>query len=967
MNHRESPWTRVVSFSILTLVACSTPSFAQAKAGAIAGKVTDSTGAVLSGAKVSVEPRTVTVDTNQQGQYFVNALAAGEYTVTVSYVGFADFAKTVEVAAGRTTSVDAMLQVQLQGETELVSAPRATGEAEALNTERTAPNVVQVLPAEVIRSLPNANMADALGRLPSVTLERDEGEGKYVQVRGTEPRLTNTTIDGINVPSPEPDVRQIKFDAIPADIVEKVEINKTLMANMDGDGIGGSVDLVTKTAVSRPTISFSSLGGYTPIINGRGLTEDTGTIGGRFGPHKQFGLLVGGSYDWNGRGIDDVEPVPDVATMANGSTTPWYDAMDIREYQYFRSRVGIAGSADDKIGAGSDVALRGMYADFKNYGDRWAYSLTDNTPGIQLLNPGNVGCGTDDSGTTVGPCGGTPGYSAQLRHPDIGIGSVSLQGRHALATTALSWDLSAGHSWYGEGGANSTKFSSSLDTSACQFDPAATTSGFLPQWSAGCYAEAYNPANWTVSRISKSLGDAGQTNLGAGGSAAKFYHAGSRSAQLEFGAKYRNEAKRSDTYSETLKPKTDLAMTLFPNRLVNNQYYKGGAYKLGYNASSEDVLAYAKANPSAFKATTTQGQDPSDYNLTEQVAAAYVMNTIDLSSRAKFIAGLRVESTRDRVRNFSVGAFPCPDSDGTCTSLNPNAFSGSYTTILPSVSFAFSPSPDNSLRLVYARGLSRPDPSDLAQALTWDTTGNGANRYSVSLGNANLKAETGDDIDVLFDHYMNPFGDVSVGYFYKHLQNPIITHTFLLTNFQPAGGPLGTYLATQPVNAGTAWVEGVEFSYLQHFPMLPGPLAGLGLSANYGYTASGASAIPGRSDHPRLERTSPNAFNVSPTYDRGPISLRVGLSYNEASIYGYQYEDGTPGGVTGPLSDIYFYSHVQVDAQGSVRVARQLNVVLSVLNMNNEVFGFYQGSPQYNIQREYYQPTFEAGLRWSVR
>src|SRR5256886_15752186 len=83
------------------------------------------------------------------------------------------------------------------------------------------------LPSEVLRSLPNANMADALGRLPSVTVERDEGEGKYVQVRGTEPRLTNTTIDGINVPSPESGVRQIKFDAIPADIVESVEINKT--------------------------------------------------------------------------------------------------------------------------------------------------------------------------------------------------------------------------------------------------------------------------------------------------------------------------------------------------------------------------------------------------------------------------------------------------------------------------------------------------------------------------------------------------------------------------------------------------------------------------------------------------------------------------------------------------------------------------------------------------------------------
>ena len=88
-------------------------------------------------------------------------------------------------------------------------------------------------------------MADAIGRLPSVTLERDEGEGKYVQIRGTEPRLTNVTLDGVNVPSPESGIRQIKLDTIPADLVESVEINKTLQANQDADGIGGSVRTAT--------------------------------------------------------------------------------------------------------------------------------------------------------------------------------------------------------------------------------------------------------------------------------------------------------------------------------------------------------------------------------------------------------------------------------------------------------------------------------------------------------------------------------------------------------------------------------------------------------------------------------------------------------------------------------------------------------------------------------------------------
>src|SRR5580704_4423527 len=316
------------------------PAVGQEGKGSITGSVKDSSGGALKGALVELQPTGTRAVSDDQGQFRITDVAAGEYTIMVTYVGLTNFTNTVKVNAGQAASADAVLNVAGVTEQVVVTADRVLGEEEAVNVERTADNIVQVLPAEVIRSLPNANMADALGRLPSITLERDEGEGKYVQVRGTEPRLTNTTIDGVNLPSPEPGVRQIKFDAIPADIVERVEVNKTLLANMDGDGIGGSVNLITKTASERPTMSFSSIGGYTPIINGRGLTEDAGTIGGRFGASKQFGFLVGASYDWNGRGIDDIEPVPDVATLANGTTVGWKDGMDIREYQYFRSRWG---------------------------------------------------------------------------------------------------------------------------------------------------------------------------------------------------------------------------------------------------------------------------------------------------------------------------------------------------------------------------------------------------------------------------------------------------------------------------------------------------------------------------------------------------------------------------------------------------------------------------------------------------
>ena len=945
---------------VLTLLALGPvrSAHAQGQKGAIAGIVTDDSGAILKGAQISVEARDLNAVSDEQGHFLISGVDPGTYTVTVSYVGFTNLDQSVTVSAGQTFNVTAKLQIKSQNESILVTAPRVTGEAEAVNIERSADNLIQVLPAEVIRSLPNANMADALGRLPSVTLERDEGEGKYVRIRGTEPRLTNATIDGVDVPSPEPTVRQVKFDSIPADLVEEVQISKTLQANMEGDGIGGSVNLVTKTATELPTITLGAMGGGTPIIHGRGETEETGTIGERFGASKKFGVLIGGSYDWNGRGIDDIEPVPDVATLADGQQVSWKDAMDVREYEYFRTRWGLAGSADYKFSEASNIYVRAFYSDFHNYGDRFLYTLTDNTPGISLLNPNNVGCATNSTSNSP-PCGQPPTYDAELRNPDIGVSNLMVGGVHDLSTTWFSWNVALSRAWYSDSPYSDAQFGpiSTFTNSTCAYDPNVTANIYLPRWSNACFAEMNDPSQYQMTKLTKDLGPSAQLNIEASGAVGKRYHIGSKSATIEVGGRFRNAHKFNDGYVLTLTPNGDIPMTDFANRMINPNYYNGGNYNLGYNPSLEDSFAYYNANPGQFTSSSTQGQDGQEYDLVEKVAAGYFMNTIDLSSRWRFIAGLRIESTSESVANFSFDQ----DTGG----ISKANFNGSYINYEPSAALKYAITPNDNLRFFYARGLSRPDPDELAEAVSWTIKGNGSNPFQAQLGNINLRAETGDDIDVLYDHYFGTFGVFSAGYFYKFLHDPIVQTQSTVDPFTPPGGPTGSYLVQTFANAGSGWVTGVEVAYLQHFSSLPGAWGGLGLSANYGYTASRAIGIPGRSDRPPLLDTSPNAFNISPTYDRGRVSLRVGLSYNQANLYAYQYSDGLPGGVNGPLSDVYFYTHFQVDAQASIRMPHGFTLILSGLDLNNEVFGFYQGSPQYMIQREYYQPTYSAGLRWS--
>ncbi len=225
---------------------------AQARSGSptgiINGSVTDASHAILPGAKITLTPGSASVSSDSNGQFTIPGVTPGKYDLNIDYVGFKPYSSDVKITAGQILTIDAVLNVGSQSESIVVTAERAHGEAEAVNELRTSPNILEVLPAEVITSLPNANIADAVGRLSGVTLERDEGEGKYVQIRGTEPRLSNLTIDGVPLPSPEGAVRQVKLDTIPADLVESVQIFKTLQADQPGDAIGGTVNLETKTA-----------------------------------------------------------------------------------------------------------------------------------------------------------------------------------------------------------------------------------------------------------------------------------------------------------------------------------------------------------------------------------------------------------------------------------------------------------------------------------------------------------------------------------------------------------------------------------------------------------------------------------------------------------------------------------------------------------------------------------------------
>ncbi len=927
-----------------TLCAVLVPSMASAQApsraaaGTVTGTVADTTNAILPGAKVLVEPGNATAVSDGQGAFTLSSLAPGSYRVTVSYLGFLPMTTPVTVTSGQTTKLAVVLDVGSVSDRVVVTAGRAHGEAEAINMERTSENILNVLPSAVITSLPNANIADAVGRLPGVTLERDEGEGKYVQIRGTEPRLSNLTIDGVNVPSPEGGIRQVKLDTIPADLVDSVQIFKTIQASQDADAIGGSVNITTKTAGDRPTISLYGAGGFTPIDNTVPVDEFAGTVGKRFGANKRLGAIFSATYDYNGRGIDDIEPVPQI--QPGTAFTPGFASIDLRDYLYDRKRYGFGGSIDYKIGENSTIFLRGIYSDFKDYGHRYDYTLSDNPDPIN--NPQ------------------APAFTTERRLGEFQVGSILLGGNASSSQGYLSYGLSVSRSQNinpTNGGESITAFSYIGPVSDCHYTPGATKSIYRPQFSGGCYTDAYNPDNFALSTVGQAAhGKASQLNLQGNVTAGKIFHWGTAFDTLEAGAKVRNEHKFDDSYQTNLAPFGTVLMTQFINGFKNNNYYDG-SYPYGPTASWEAVNQYIKSNPAAFgpdpnnpdTAPPVLGGNPNNFDLVERVSAGYLQNTL-AAGRLTFIAGLRVEGTQVNTTSF--------DSVAGTLSLKG---SNSYVDLLPSASLLFSLGNNSDLRLVYSRALSRPDPQFLTTATSLDSS---TVPPTLTIGNPALKPEHGNNFDILYSHYLKPIGAIQGGFFYKRLTDPIVQ---LLS--MPTTGPNVGFQVVQAANSGSAYIAGVEINFQQHFTYLPGLLSGLGLSTNYSYTTSQATNVnPGnRTDKPALLRQAPNTLNVSPTYDRGRLSMRVGFAYNGANIFLYNYVDGNPGGIKGPSGDQYQFSHAQIDAQGSYRLGHGFHAIVSALNLNNEAFGFYQGSQQFFIQREYYKPTYSFGIRWNPR
>ena len=939
-------------FALPVLILCLFawgPGFGQSsKAGSVSGTIKDSSGAVLPSAQILLQPGSTTVASNAQGDFRIPNVTPGTYTVTVSVVGFANSIATILVHAGENTLANVTMNMSSTNQQVVVTA-NLDGDLAAINEQRTSENILNVMTAETIQNLPNQSVATVLGRMPGVTVQINEGEAQYVQIRGTEPRLSNTTVDGVSVPGPDPQVRQVDLWVIPGDLVGAIDINKTLSANQDGDAIGGSVNLHMRQATSsRPTLNFESLGGWNPIDTGQPWFRDDATFGKRFGSHQRFGAIFSYSYDLNDIGTDDVEPLPDV--NPDGSNAPYFDTIALNEYFYNHTRYGFGGSMDYKVSDNSDLFIHGLFTNFKDYGQKFEYDIG----------------------------GGGVSFHNSLRRPNYQISDLFLGGNHVFAHSYIHYVAAISHSREGGAagnpGADYTPLNANPNLpsgglgSTCNYVPGPSI--YRPQFPCAANDPIYDPTQYALQDINLTSGQASQINLQGSGSIGFNYHLGSHASVFEFGALIRNAHKGQDalspTYDNFAVNVTPPLMSQFTTAFTNPSFY-GGSYKYGPVVSFEATEKWLAANPGALpldEGATHSNSDPANYNLQERITAGYIMNTVDLGSRFHLQTGLRIEATNEANTGYLVTTVPSTPTDpsgyGSTTPVNGG---GSYINALPSVQLHYKIDQNSDLRAVFGMGISRPDPYDLVPYKTLDET---KQPNVENIGNPALVAEHADDYDLLYEKFLPSVGMIEAGYFYKHLTQPL----FQTESTQPNPFPnpvTPTVLLTQWVNGGHAYVQGIEFAYQQHLSFLPGVLSHAQIDANMTWTQSRNYDLTGRTDTPQLVGQAPFSYNITPTYETRRATVSVGISYDGPNIASYQWQTGDPGTVNGPFGDNYYFERTQVDAQASYYLGKGFTMTASEENANNAILGFYNGSKQFMTQREYYKPIYYGGIRWSLR
>lgn len=944
-----------------TLAATCLACIAFAQTAVVKVKITDEQNLLLPGASVFLEDKKFNTVSGSDGVAVLYNVPAGKHTVTISYIGYKEY-KSDFTASGTVIELNAKVEsgVVSLGNV-IVLGDRLKGQAKALNQQKNSDNVTNIISADQIGRFPDANIGDAIKRVPGITMQNDQGEARNIIVRGMGPEFNSVTFNGERIPSAEGDNRRIQMDLIPSDMVQTVEVNKTLTADMDADAIGGSVNLVTRAAPNGLRISGTVAGGFSPIRD-NGFNGTAGlVIGDRFAKDK-LGVVVSGSFNTNNFGSDNVESV--WSKDANGKL--FVSDNDIRVYNIQRIRRSVATTLDYKISALHNIAVTGSYnwRDDKENRFRLRHRYrgdAENPDPVELVYDGNGNISGYTNGEVLRQTKGglNGGRNNSRRLEDQRVRSLAVRGDHIFGKLKTNWSLQFAkaseerpHERYIA--MRRRSITVNQDISDIRF-PLLTDNVPLTG-----YDRLDELTEQFQDQYEKDVN--AKLNFELPASLIK-----SQKGVLKFGARLRTKEKvRNNNFFE-YDPVTSFGnISLLPLvNETNGDFYPGGKYAAGQFIDPKFLGGLDFKNAALFDETDLPEEYlAGNYSAKETITAGFISLKQDFTDKFSANIGLRIEHT---AINYT-GNIVEDDEVFVGTA----SFKNNYTDVLPGINLRYNVSKSFILKAAWTNSLARPKYYDLVPYFNVKP-----GDAELGAGNSALKPVRSMNFDLMAENYFKSVGLISGGLFYKKLDNFFYTYIDnAYTNAKFAADFPGV---NNPIPVGESWdfaqrrngdgadVFGFEVALQRQLDFLTGFWKGFGVYLNYTYTYSKATGIYDASgnlvrSNVKLPGAAPNIFNASLSYENKRVVVRVSGNFTSSYV-----DDSDDAGYNADsFFDRYYDKQFFLDANASFAFTSKFRVFAEANNLTNQPLRYYQGVKDRTAQVEYYGPKFNLGVKFDL-
>lgn len=923
------------------LLACTAPLLAAEPAAepqAVQGRVMDRSGEVgFEGARVRLEPAGLETVTGRDGRFRFASVPPGSYTLGVEYLGAAREALVFSVGDTAPSALDVRIGQDVQPVQNILVVGQAAGQAGALNRQRTADTLRNIVSADAIGQFPDQNVAEALQRVPGLSLARDQGEGRFVIIRGIDPALSTTTINGLRVPGPEADSRQVNLDVVSSDLLESLEVVKAVTPDMDGDSVGGNVELKSATAFDRGnSLNLRGEGSYNDLSeqwSPRLAVSGTRLLSAGQGM-ENLGVAVALSWFERDFGSDNVESAGFEELDGPGGSFRGLEEAEQRDYTITRERLSAALNFDYRPDPRSDYYWRTLYSDFSDDEVQLSNVYAFNADEVLAL---------DDQGARFADSEIEKLNEARKETQKILATSVGAE--HRLGIWTL--DYVGGYAFAEEDNPDALGAAFVGEGLETGYDLSDREQVLLFSNDAA-FAD---PSTYALDEIALESSFTRERETSLAFNLRRDTVFGRAPGYWKFGAKARLrdkvgrlDAQIYDGFGD------DFTLADFAAQDVD---YPLGTW--GPILSREALRGFFDANVGSFELDADDSAIDSqleDYTLDEDIYAGYLMASADIG-RLRLIGGLRVERTDYSVRGTELRIDE--ESGNGDPRIAPLSADKQYTDLMPSLNLRYELGERTLLRAAVWRSVARPGFEQAAArtAIEIEQDDEGNFERSAELGNPDLDPLTADHLDLAWEFYPGGVALVSAGVFYKRLDD-----FFVVSDVAGRPGAFANFdEAITTLNGERAELFGAEFSYSQKFSMLPAPFDGLLLLANLSLTDSKAR-LPQRNSRVPLPRQSDALGNLALGWEKHGISLRLAATWRS------EYLDEI-GELDDPAFDRYADEHLQLDFVGSYRIGDACQLYLNAVNLNDEPFYAYFQDRRFNSQYEEYGPTYELGLKAS--